>query len=78
MYNKRSITPDKANVQSNGTKTKVNLTLSSSIKGVLTIIDDKIMKSPLNEDNVIPVKYKYNSTNDQITRSRQVATMVPM
>lgn len=78
MYNKRSITPDKANVQSNDTKTKVNLTLSSSIKGVLTIIDDKIMKSPLNEDNVIPVKYKYNSTNDQITRSRQVATMVPM
>ena len=58
MYNKRSITPDKANVQSNDTKTKVNLTLSSSIKGVLTIIDDKIMKSPLNEDNVIPVKYK--------------------
>ena len=78
MYNKRSITPDKANVQSNDTKTKVNLTLSSSMKGVLTIIDDKIMKSPLNEDNVIPVKYKYNSTNDQITRSRQVATMVPM
>lgn len=78
MYNKRRITPDKANVQSNDTKPKVNLTLSSSIKGVLTIIDDKIMKSPLNEDNVIPVKYKYNSTNDQITRSRQVATMVPM
>ena len=43
-----------------------------------TVTDDKIIKSPFNQNNVAAIKSKLNSQKDLITRACRIGTMVPM
>ena len=61
------------------TKKKVNWTVPFMwTTDAHTVTDDKIIKSPFNQNNVAAIKSKLNSQKDLITRACRIGTMVPM
>ena len=61
------------------TKKKVNWTVPFMwTTGAYTVTDDKIIKSPFNQNNVAAINSKLNSQKDLITRACRIGSMVPM